>query len=257
MKTIVITGSSMGIGFGLASSFLASGCRVVMTGHDQGHLAHAKAVLLKHFHEDQLLAMACDVVCLDDVQCLWDAAVQRFGSLDIWINNAGVVHSMDPLWKLDAEEIRRVIDVNLMGTINGSYVAMRGMMLQGAGHIYNMEGQGADGGIVEGMGVFGTSKAGVHYFSKTLIQEASRTPVKVSTIIPGIIKTSLQEKTAGTTTQGRIFLQMFGEEVGPATKDLARRILSNTAHGNCINRMSAPDMLGKVAGAPFQMLFGR
>ncbi len=164
---------------------------------------------------------------------------------------------MLPFWKLDCADIARTVDVNLKGTINGSHVAFRRMLGQGGGHIYNLEGQGADGSVIPGMGVFGTAKAGVHYFSKSLIEEARGMKVKVSTIIPGIIRTGLQAGTAGTTTEGRMFLNMLGEDVRPATDDLASRILANTSHGACINRMSPPDMIGKVVTAPLRMLFGQ
>lgn len=257
MKNIVITGSSRGIGFGLARAFLEKGCRVVVSSHNVQNLQKAEAELKKSHAETQLFSSLCDVTVFSSVQKLWEKASERFGRVDIWINNAGAAHSMQQFWMLGYEEIKNTVDVNLMGAIHGSHVAMRGMLAQGCGHIYNLEGQGADGSVIAGMGVFGTAKAGVHYFSKSLIEEARSTSVKVSTIVPGIIRTGLQATTAGTTTEGRIFLDMFGENILPATKDLAGRILANTTHGACINRMTPPDMIGKVVSAPLRFLFGQ
>ncbi|MDT9547626.1 MAG: SDR family oxidoreductase [Chlorobium phaeovibrioides] len=257
MQNIVITGSSRGIGFGLAKAFLAKGCRVIISSHNKGRLDAAAAELKNGRSDIPLFAFICDVTRPLDVEALWDSAVGELGKVDIWINNAGVVHSMRSFWQLGYEEIRKTLDVNLMGTINGSHVAMCKMIAQGSGHIYNIEGQGADGSVIAGMGIFGTSKAGVHYFSKSLIEEAKKTPVKVSTIIPGIIRTDLQAETAGKTTEGRIFLDLLGEDVRSATGDLADRILGNSAHGNCINRMSPPDMIGKVVSAPLRFFFGQ
>jgi len=257
MQNIVITGSSSGIGFGLAGAFLSRGCRVVVSSHNTANLDGVFAELSKHHPAGSCFAHSCDVTVLSEVQALWDSSLKDLGKIDIWINNAGAAHAMQPFWKLEADEIRKTVDVNLMGTIYGSYAAMRGMIAQGAGHIYNLEGQGADGSVIAGMGVFGTAKAGVHYFSKSLIAEARETAVNVSTIVPGIVRTSLQEKTAGTTGQGRIFLAIFGEDVRAAAEDLAGRILANTSHGACINRMSPPDMIGKVVSAPLRFLFGQ
>ncbi len=257
MKTIVITGSSRGIGFGLASAFLARGCGVIISSHSTERLGLALEELKKKHPGAPLFSCRCDVTVLSDLEALWEKAEKEFGRVDIWINNAGCAHPMQPFWKLDYADITKTVDVNLMGTINGSRVAFRRMIEQGGGHIYNLEGQGADGSVISGMSVFGTAKAGVHYFSKSLIKEANGMKVNVSTIIPGIIRTSLQAGTAGTTAEGRMFLNMFGEDIQPAMDDLASRILANTSHGACINRMSPPDMIGKVVTAPLRMLFGQ
>lgn len=257
MENIVITGSSRGIGFGLASAFLARGRRVLISSRSAENLELALEELKKNHPGAPVFSLRCDVTVLSDLEALWKKAEKEFGRVDIWINNAGCAHPMLPFWKLDCADIARTVDVNLKGTINGSHVAFRRMLGQGGGHIYNLEGQGADGSVIPGMGVFGTAKAGVHYFSKSLIEEARGMKVKVSTIIPGIIRTGLQAGTAGTTTEGRMFLNMLGEDVRPATDDLASRILANTSHGACINRMSPPDMIGKVVTAPLRMLFGQ
>lgn len=257
MKNIVITGSSRGIGLGLASAFLVRGHRVLVSSTSAENLQKALEELRKCSPDAFVFSHRCDVTVLSDLEALWEKAEKEFGRVDIWINNAGCAHPMQPFWKLDYADISRTVDVNLMGTINGSWVAFRHMIQQGSGHIYNLEGQGADGSVIQGMGVFGTTKAGVHYFSKSLIEEAKGTKVKVSTIIPGIIRTALQAGTAGTTPEGRILLNMLGEDVRSATDDLASRILANDAHGACINRMSPPDMIGKIVTAPFRMLFGQ
>ncbi|WP_294345822.1 SDR family oxidoreductase [Prosthecochloris sp.] len=257
MQNIVVTGSSRGIGLGLARAFLAKGCRVVISSHTASNLELAMAELKKSDLAGDCYSHVADMTVLSEVETLWNKSTEDLGRVDIWINNAGAAHPMQPFWKLSGDEIKNTVDVNLMGTIYGSHVAMRGMIAQGSGHIYNMEGQGADGSVIAGMGVFGTAKAGVHYFSKSLIAEAKTVPVNVSTLIPGIVRTSLQAGTAGTTTEGRIFLNMLGEDIRPATEDLAGRILANRSHGACINRMSPPDMIGKVVSAPLRMIFGQ
>jgi len=155
-------------------------------------LAAAEKELTEAGFRERFLAVLCDVGILDEVEALWQQSADRFGRIDIWINSVASAHRMVPLWKLEHEEIAGTVDVTLTGTLNGSYVAMRNMIVQGGGHLYNMEEQGLDGSILEGMGVFGAAKAAVHYFSRSLIEEARSTSVKVSTIVPGIVRTDLQ-----------------------------------------------------------------
>jgi len=257
MKNIVITGSSRGIGLGLAHAFLSKGCRVMISSSNCSNLDKALNELIEQHGSEHISAKTCDVADYKQVQELWNHAHKSIGKVDIWINNAGIAHPLLPFWKLDMKQIGHTFDVNLAGTINGSHVAIRGMIEQGSGYLYNLEGQGADGGIIRGMGIFGTSKAAVHYFSKSLIEETRSLEIKVGTIIPGIIRTALQADTAQQTDAGRLFLSLLGENVREATEDLAKRILANNTHGACINRMTPPDMIGKLASLPFNILLGR
>jgi short-subunit dehydrogenase len=257
MNNIVISGSSRGIGLGLAHAFLAKGCRVMISSSNRKNLDKALNELVEQHGSGQVTAKQCDMTNYHHVSELWDYAHKSLGTVTIWINNAGVFHSLQPFWKLEEKEIAHTLAVNLKGTINGTHIALKGMLEQGTGHIYNMEGQGADGSIIPGMGVFGTSKAAVHYFTKSLIEEARPLPVKISSIIPGIIRTDLHAGTSQQTGAGKLLLSLLGENVKEATNDLANRILANNTHGACINRMTPPDMIGKLAALPFNLIFGR
>jgi NAD(P)-dependent dehydrogenase (short-subunit alcohol dehydrogenase family) len=121
MKTVVITGSTRGIGHGLADSFLSLGCQVVVSGRT-------------------LYGVPCDVTDTEQLQALWDVAKDRFGRIDIWINNAGVGHPINDIWDLPIDQIHRVVDTNIKGMIFGSKIAIRGMLEQGGGSLYIMEG---------------------------------------------------------------------------------------------------------------------
>ena len=93
MKSIVITGSTSGIGLGLADSFLSLGCSVTVSGHSQENLNKAYSFLATKYEQSRLLAHICDVTGFDQVQALWDETKARFGNVHIWINNAGVGHA--------------------------------------------------------------------------------------------------------------------------------------------------------------------
>ena len=92
MKSIVITGSTSGIGLGLADAFLARDCTVTISGHSQMNLDKAYEILAGKYDESRILAYLCDVSRYNEVDGLWNTARARFGSIDIWINNAGAGH---------------------------------------------------------------------------------------------------------------------------------------------------------------------
>lgn len=99
MKKIVITGSTRGIGFGLARSFLELGQSVVVSGRTAETVESVRAALAKTYGEDRVAGIPCDVTQCDAVQALWERAVDAFGSIDIWINNAGISHPQVTPWE--------------------------------------------------------------------------------------------------------------------------------------------------------------
>jgi len=158
MKSIVITGSTRGIGFGLAESFLALDCAVVVSGRTAEGVAAAVDKLGAKHAESRIHGWPCEITDFTQVQALWDAAMDRFGKVDIWINNAGIGHRQGPVWEESPEIVKAVVDTNLTGTIYGAIVASRGMLQQGHGSLYNMHGAGSDGRRVHGLSLYGTSK---------------------------------------------------------------------------------------------------
>ena len=86
MKTIVITGSTRGIGYGLADSLLDLGCAVTVSGRTLAAVQQAIAKLASKHGPERAFGHPCDVTHLDQVQALWDAAQARFGKIDIWIS---------------------------------------------------------------------------------------------------------------------------------------------------------------------------
>ncbi|MCP4716294.1 MAG: SDR family oxidoreductase, partial [Deltaproteobacteria bacterium] len=89
MKTVVITGSSKGIGLGMAKEFLKRGCNVVMSSYAPEEMAAEFIKAQAEFGEDKVAAQACDVTDIDQLRALWDVASEKFGPVDIWMNNAG------------------------------------------------------------------------------------------------------------------------------------------------------------------------
>ena len=138
MANIVITGSTRGIGLGLAREFLARGHGVMISGRYAATVDAITEALAAEFPHVTVAGQACDVLSIDSVEALWSAAQERFGNIDYWINNAGRNNRKARLAALDWPEIEGTIDTNLLGVIRGSVVAMRGMQAQGSGWIFNM-----------------------------------------------------------------------------------------------------------------------
>lgn len=238
MKSIVITGSSRGIGYGLAEAFLQRDCQVTIAGRSLVSTSKALAILKAKYRHNRVYGYPCDVSVPEQVQTLWDEAAQKFGKVDIWINNAGVNHPMKSLWELPAETVQSVIETNLLGLTFCSQVAIKGMLAQGHGHIYNMEGHGSDGQTLNGMTGYGASKSAVRYLTRALVKETQGTAVKVSTLSPGIVITNLvddqfrEDPEALERIKGAF--NIFGDHVETVTPWLADRILKNEKSGASI-----------------------
>ena len=114
---------------------------------------------------EEVNGLVCDVTLFKDLTELWKRASEK-DPVDVWINNAGINHQRISFDQLDAEVISMLTDINLKGTFLGSKVAITGMLKQGTGMVYNMEGFGSDGRVMQGMSIYGTSKNAVRYFTK-------------------------------------------------------------------------------------------
>ena len=186
VAVVVVTGSTRGIGFGLAQAFVARGCSVVVSGRDE---AAAKDAAEKLGDQERVLARGCDVSSASQLQALWDASVEKFGRVDIWINNAGYCNSIRPFAELSHEQIERVIDANVRGTMLGSHVALRGFLAQGRGQLFNMEGWGSHGETKAGMTPYCATKLALLYFTDQLAREHEATPIRIGTLSPGMVVT--------------------------------------------------------------------
>ena len=122
MKNIVITGSTSGIGYGLADSFLELGCKVVISSRTKRNVNEAASKLLNKYESNTIFGFQCNVQEPVQVQALWDEAKRRFGTVDIWINNAVVAHPQMDVRDYSTEQIEEGIDTNIKVTNNGSVV---------------------------------------------------------------------------------------------------------------------------------------
>lgn len=253
MQTVVITGSTRGIGMGLAREFLQRGHQVVVNGRTD--TSTQKAVDALSQWGERVLGVAADIGEYTQVENLWKKAVERFGRVDIWINNAGMSNPMHPFWEQPIERIESVARTNFLGIMYGSKVAVAGMLAQGGGTVYNMEGFGSTGQFRAGLLLYGSTKYGVHYFTKNLSKEVANTPVKVCRLSPGIVITDLLMegyvgKGSDLQRAQRIF-NILGDTVETVTPYLTDEILKNTKNGAYINWLTTPKVFGRFMTAGF------
>ena len=247
MKTVVVTGSSEGIGLGLAKELLKKGCAVVLTSRTKAKLEAVSKDLSAEFGGDRVMIQACDVSKFDELEALWKAAKEKFGTIDIWINNAGVSNSTAPVWMVEPEQMNAVVSTNITGTMYAFRVAMLGMMEQGAGHIYNMYGHGSwDELAPPGLSVYGTTKRAVRYLTEALIAETKDTPVRVGWMMPGLVMTDFVRKVVLAVPEGppreglKKMISIVADNVETVTPWLAEELMKNVesgTHGAEINYM--------------------
>ena len=191
-KIIVITGSTRGIGLALAHSFLKKECGVIINGRKQNSVDTVVSNLKDEFHSEHIAGYACDVANFNQVEKLWEKSIEKFGLVDIWINNAGISNNQNPPWDLSAEEIRNVVETNILGEMLGTKVAISGFLKQGYGALYNMEGMGAQGRRgVKGLSIYGATKAGLRYFNDSIIAEIENRQIIIGAIQPGMMLTEM------------------------------------------------------------------
>ena len=251
---VVITGSTRGIGYALAEELARRGATVALSGRKSQAVEQAASQLASRFSSDQVAGWTCDVRQAQELQALWDQAAARFGAVDIWINNAGAAHPQMKIWDQPQERIREVIETNLLGAIFGSQVALRGMLAQGRGSLYTVEGLGADGRKQAGLTFYGASKCGLHYFNQCLAAELRETNIVFGMIRPGMVLTGLvRDQYRGREEDWRRVERILNaiasplEAVAPA---LARRILENRKTGVVIRYGSTWRILWRMARMP-------
>lgn len=191
-KTAVVTGASIGLGHSIAARFLEEGMNVVVNFHSDKHAGQAHD-LVDRFNAQgpaRAVAVQADVSREDQVEQLRAAALDAFGSLDVWVNNAGI-EARCPTHELPLEEWDKMLAVNLTGVFLGSKAALA----------YFVEAD-RPGAIVNLSSVhelipwptfaaYATSKGGVKLFSETIALEYAHRGIRVNCIAPGAIETPI------------------------------------------------------------------
>lgn len=233
-KTVIVTGASSGIGKAIAKLFIEKGFNVVMNASNEENLN-------KTYYElgspSNALAVSGDISKKEVGEKLAQAALQKFGSIDILINNAGVF-APKPFLDVVEADLDRFYNINLKGTYFATQAVVPGMLSNGGGSIINI------GTVLVDHAIAGfpasapvISKGGVHALTRQLAAEFGKDNIRVNTIAPGIIRSPLQGKIGVENADGLAGLHLLnriGEtsDIAEMTYQLAT---SNFITGEIIN----------------------
>ncbi len=184
-KVAAITGAASGIGAATAKLFIAEGCQVVI-----GDIQEQQGVALAEELGEAAIFQRCDVTKEDDVAGLVDAAVSRFGKLDIMFNNAGIVGAIGPIDTTPVEEWSFTLDIMLNGVFFGMKHAARVMKPQESGAIISMSSvAGVTGGL--GPHAYAAAKTAVVGLTKNVGAELGSRGIRVNAIAPYSVATPM------------------------------------------------------------------
>ena len=256
MKTIIITGSTRGIGFGLAENFLHLGHQVVISGRSGESVDRAVEKLADQYSSDRVGGFSCDMRDYQRVVELWQYGRERFGEIDIWINNAGIGQSQTDFWELDTHLIQDLVDTNITGAMYGAKVALAGFREQGRGAFYNMEGLGSDGRQVEGLTLYGTSKRALNYLTDSLASEVKGTNVIVGALSPGMVLTDFilsryEGKDPSEWESARKIFNILADKVETVTPFLVDKMIHNQKNGVRIKWLTPLGVMWRFMTAGF------
>lgn len=215
-KVIVITGASSGNGKAMALLLASRGARLVLAARRK-ELLEATAREAKDRGAPETLAVPCDVTQREQVEAVAEATIARFGRIDAWVNNAGVIG-----WSLfedtTEEEFRRSLEVNLMGSVYGAWAALPAMRRQGSGTIVNIASVAALVALPVGS-AYSASKAALLAFGDSLRRELKGSGVRVCQVLPTGVNTAgfFHQRTRGFRLSRKVaFLMQDPETVARA-----------------------------------------
>ena len=244
---VVITGSTKGIGRGMAREFLQRGHNVMISSRTRGAVDQVVVELAREFPDRRVAGKCCDVGDYASVEALWAAAVAEFETVDIWVNNAGRDGQKAPFFALEPEDYEATVRTNLLGLMHCNRVVIPGMYKQGGGKIFNMEGFGSNGQTRPTAAVYGSTKYALRYFTKALAQELEGTPVKMCYLSPGMVITDMlvppPERRGPGWEQSKKILNILADTVETVTPYLVDGILASDRNGDAVRWLTRPKVL--------------
>lgn len=189
-KVIVITGASSGFGLAMAEKFCQEGARVLLVARNAGKLEEIAAGLNEL--PGEAAVVAGDVTDAGTFEQVVEVAKERFGRIDVLINNAGGGVKIAPLEEMDDESIQKCLDLNLASVIKGCRSVVPQMKKQGCGLIINVTSACAKFAWPE-WSVYSAAKTGVSMLSRCLHAELRPFGIGVSVIVPGGSNTGFQQ----------------------------------------------------------------
>jgi NADP-dependent 3-hydroxy acid dehydrogenase YdfG len=218
-KVVVITGASSGLGEATARLLSSQGASVVLGARRVDRLKSLADELTQK--GGKALAVATDVTNSDQVKSLVEASVQKFGRIDVMINNAGLM-PLSLLERFKIDDWNRMIDVNIKGVLYGIAAALPHMKKQKSGHIINVSSV-AGHEVRPGSVVYSATKHAVRVISEGLRQEVKPYNIRTTVISPGAVATELPNSITEPDVAENI--QKFYEEFAIPAESFAQAVL--------------------------------
>lgn len=191
-KVAIVTGASMGIGRAIAAALAAEGTNLVLCSRHGDELANA-ASELRRSCGTRIEAIPTDVSDPTQVRSLVDFTLDRFGTIDILVNCAGVYGPIGPVTDVDSQAWLQCIGINLCGTFLTVQAVLPTMIQKRSGKIILLSGGGAVSPFPR-FSAYGASKAGVVRFTETVSEEVKQHHIDINAIAPGPVNTRLLDQ---------------------------------------------------------------
>ena len=190
-KSVIVTGSTSGIGLGIARAFAAQGCNVMLNGFGDGIGIEKLRAALAAEHKVTVLYSTADMGHAVEIAALIDQTKRRFGTVDILVNNAGIQH-VAPVEEFPVDKWNQILAVNLSSAFHGIRAALPGMKEKGWGRIINIAS--AHGLVASPFkSAYVAAKHGVVGLTKTVALETAGSGITCNAVCPGFVLTSLVE----------------------------------------------------------------
>ena len=186
-KVALVTGGSRGIGRAIAEALLEEGAQVAICGRNKKNLDKAVRELAA---KGDIAGQTCDMGRNEEVEALFRFAAERFGGLDVLVNNAGIGH-FAPVHELTLEQWREVIDTNLSGVFYATRAAVPMMRKRGGGFILNIGSLAGKNPFAAGA-AYNASKFGLNGMSEAMMMDLRYENIRVSQIMPGSVETDFR-----------------------------------------------------------------
>jgi NAD(P)-dependent dehydrogenase (short-subunit alcohol dehydrogenase family) len=218
-QAALVTGGSKGIGRAIAAALLEAGTGVLITGRDAASLAAAAASLGPHGQKSgaRVEWFAGDLRREAEAHAMVEAAVERFGGLDILINNAASGILVETA-VMTGDQWRETIETNLSGVFYCTHAAIPHLRARGGGWIINVSSLASRNPFAGGA-AYSATKAGLNAFGEALMQELRYDGIRVSTICPGSVRTGFAGSDAGAAADWKL-----------APEDVAQVVVDLVAH---------------------------
>jgi NAD(P)-dependent dehydrogenase (short-subunit alcohol dehydrogenase family) len=220
---VLVTGALTGIGRATALAFARDGNRVVVSGRHEDR-GQALAAELRALGAEAEFVRA-DVRNEGEVRNLIDRTVERFGRLDVAVNNAGTEGELGPIVEQSAANYESTFAVNVLGTLLSLKHEMRVMLAQGSGSIINLSSIGGQVGFA-GAAIYAASKHAVEGLTKSAALEGARAGVRVNAVAPGPTETQMLDRFVGRSEEAKArFVATIPSGRASTTDEIAQTIV--------------------------------